>query len=143
MNGYDDCSGRVFLFLTIEFVDRTMTALFADDFHHFHLIELPSKLLLGAGDLAAKATRELEPLCVRISNSDNAYTYRPGPKTVSIIAGTEAALEIELELDSWSLWRDGSVARAEIHRCVGVDHDKSDQAAVSQWRIALEIIYRK
>lgn len=126
---------------TIDFFNRHMTTLFADDFHYFHLVELPLKLQQGAGAVAARATRELEPLCVRIIDSDNAYTYQPRAETVDILAGTEAALVIELDQACWSLLREGAVAAAEARRCFGVDCRGVDHASMTQWRVALEIIY--
>lgn len=120
-----------------------MITLFADDFHHFHLIELPLKLRQGAGVLAAKATRELESLCIRISHSDDAYTYQPGAETVDIIAGTEAGLEIKLDQASWCQLRAGSAVDAEIQRCFGVECEDMDNVTIAQWRVALEIIYGK
>ncbi len=120
-----------------------MTSLFADDFHHFHLVELPSTLRRGKGVVAAMATRELEPLCVRIGNSDNAYTYQPRADTVDIVAGTEAVLEMEVDQASWALLRDGSITAAKIYRCFGVECGDVENASMTQWSAALEIIYDK
>ncbi|MEH6909909.1 MAG: hypothetical protein V7459_04915 [Oceanicoccus sp.] len=120
-----------------------MITLFTDDFHDFHLVELPLKLRQGVGVLAAEATRELEPLCVRIGDSDNAYTYQPRAETVDIIAGTEADLEIELDQACWDQLRAGSIADTKIQRCFGVECGDVDNVSIAQWRVALQIIYKK
>lgn len=71
------------------------------DFHHFHLLTLPALLADGHGQLAAVAARELAPLCFRLSGTDNAYTYQPGPETINIVAGTEADTVIDIDQQSW------------------------------------------
>ena|GEM_PF-6773566 len=127
---------------TMEDVNRPMLSLSDDDFHHFHLVELPEKLRLGTGILAAEATRELEPLCVRLRDSDNAYTYQPQPYTVAIVAGTEAGLEIELDQQSWRRWRGGVLTAAEIERYFAQGSNASTDLCVEQWCRALTILYR-
>lgn len=72
-----------------------------ETFHDFHLIDLPKRLVGDWGLRAAKLSRELEPLCLRLLDSDNAYTYRPMPYSVEVVAGTEADVEIQIDKEQW------------------------------------------
>lgn len=76
------------------------------DFHDFHLQLLPTLLANGNGQRAAEAARELAPLCVRLAESDDAYTYVPAADTIAVVAGTEAEVVIELDEASWRRWVD-------------------------------------
>lgn len=71
------------------------------DFHEYHLRELPQRLAAGHGRAAARLARELAPLCCRLQQTDNAYTYRPGAASIDIVAGTEAAAVLELAEADW------------------------------------------
>jgi hypothetical protein len=60
------------------------------DFHRFHREELPERLRLGHGALAARGARNLGPLAFRLPDG-GAYTYVPRPDTLDVVAGDEAA----------------------------------------------------
>ena len=77
-------------------------------FHNFHLIDLPCRMAGEKGHRAAKFARELEPLCLRMRNSDNAYTYMPRPYSVEVIAGTEAEVEIQINEKQWQKMLDNN-----------------------------------
>ncbi len=70
------------------------------DFHAYHQ-ELPHLLGDGRGAEAARASRNLGSLAFR-RREGGAYTYIPGPESVEIVAGDDAAdTVIELDHEIW------------------------------------------
>jgi hypothetical protein len=111
------------------------------DFHNFHLRELPARLAAGNGLRAAIAARELPALCFRIANTDNAYTYRPGPETIHIIAGTEAKNIIEVD---YSVWQQLVCGQIEVSSVYCRDHAAArddDALDVQGWQSVLRAMF--
>ncbi len=71
------------------------------DFHAFHTGELPERLAAGNGALAAGAAAPLGSLAFRLADG-SAYTYRPEPGGIAVVAGDESAdTVLEIGAQEW------------------------------------------
>ena len=71
------------------------------DFDRYHREELPALLAAGRGLLAARGARSLGSLAFRLPDG-GAYTYRPTPAGMDVLAGDAAAdTVIELSAELW------------------------------------------
>lgn len=113
------------------------------DFHDFHLRVLPVMLASGNGQRAAEAARELAPLCLRLAESDNAYTYVPAADTITIVAGTEAEAVVELDEASWRQWLDEYSSPVISAEQSGQAEGCSEPTDEMRWQAVLRVmLYR-
>jgi hypothetical protein len=71
------------------------------DFHRFHREELPERIALGNGALAARGAHGLGSLAFRLPNGD-AYAYVPRADGIDVVAGDAGAdTVVELEAELW------------------------------------------
>ncbi len=111
------------------------------DFDVFHNLDLPKQMQSGRGALAARAAQGLHSLALRLP-SGAAYTYRPGPDGVVVVAGEDSAeAVIEMDLESWR----GLVHELEApagllyaRRARGV---RGNPLALMNWESALRALY--
>lgn len=113
------------------------------DFHEFHLIELPRRMRADAGLKAARLARELPSLCVRIRDSDNAYTYVPQPHSIAIVAGTEAEQPVLLDKDEWQQLHNDPQSLAAVMTSVHCEavNDEEKAAFLQRWQAVIAIMY--
>ncbi|MDY0005993.1 MAG: phytanoyl-CoA dioxygenase family protein [Spongiibacteraceae bacterium] len=72
------------------------------DFRTFHREVLPARLAGGHDALAAAAAQGLPSLGIRLSDTGDSITYRPGPDGVALIEGdSQAELQILLGEREW------------------------------------------
>ena len=118
------------------------------DFHHFHLQQIPQLFAAGGGVSAVLASRELEPLCLRLADSDEAYSYHPRAQRIDIVAGTEAPL---LHLLPGALWGDFvnnpqiesvTAATNRPHNSSILNAD-SDAQQLARWLQVLQLLYQE
>jgi hypothetical protein len=114
----------------------------AVDFHNFHLIDLPRRLREGCGLSAAELSRELPPLCIRLHDTDNAYTYRPMPYTIDIVAGTEASVVIECNNAEWASMLMGVQSAAELFE-LNSGEQPIDNDFFQRWQLILNLMYNE
>lgn len=116
-------------------------------FHHFHLRQIPALFAAGGASSAVLASRELEPLCLQLAASDEAYSYFPGAECIDIVAGTEAPL---LLLLPGSLWADFfSNPQLEL-TMIGTNRSKNssilnadfDAQQLARWQSVLQLLYK-
>lgn len=112
----------------------------AIDFHDFHLIELPRRMQAAAGLTAARLARELAPLCVRVSHTDNAYTYMPQPNTIAVVAGTEAPQQLLLGEEQWQQLHTDSQALAAVINAMNSDEELEPEFLL-RWQAVIAVMY--
>lgn len=113
------------------------------DFHDFHLREIPRLLLGKDGQQAIVAARELGSLCIRLSNTDDSYTYCPRASTIDIVAGTEGEITIGIDYVSW--WDFVSAPRVTAHSVIFKDklrHGYRGNEDLLQWEQVLGMLFQ-
>lgn len=115
---------------------------FADlDFAGFHREDLPRRLAAGNGALALRALGRREALAFRVGG--DAWTYRPSPDGVEVLAGDAAAgTLIELDHEAWQgLVHDYESAPGLLYagrvRCL-----RGDPMGLVLWEPALRALYQ-
>jgi len=114
-------------------------------FHHYHLRQIPKLFAVGGGESALLASRELPPLCLRLSDSDEAYSYHPGAHRIDIVAGTEAPLLYVLPGEQWQEFVSKplieSANKATNRNESSILNADIDAEQLTRWQQVLQLLY--